>query len=121
MSIRLTIASSIGVAAVAAASVLAPAMAADSTAMTSKCRSFTDPNMPGKIQAVLGTKGGFTCAQAITDAHAVFAKKALPSGVKVARRKKGEIDFVRTGGSSNARENGSVSVCSFGVCVTYDY
>ena len=62
MPLKMTIASAVGVAAVAAATLMAPAMAANSSTQKA-CPSFTDSHRPGKvITSQLGTKGGFTCA-----------------------------------------------------------
>ena len=62
MPLKMTIASAVGVAAVAAAALMAPAMAANSSTQKA-CPSFTDSHRPGKlITSQLGTKGGFTCA-----------------------------------------------------------
>ena len=120
MPLKMTIASAVGVAAVAAAALMAPAMAANSS--TQKvCPSFTDSHRPGKvITSQLGTKGGFTCASGTVVARLYFAGKKLPAGVVVAKRSAKIVTFNKVRVSSKARETGDVGgqyVCYNGLCL----
>jgi hypothetical protein len=120
MPLKMTIGSAVGVAAVAAATLMAPAMAANSSAQKA-CPSFTDSHRPGKIiTSQLGTKGGFTCASGKSVAKLYFAGKKLPAGVVVAKRSAKTVAFNRVRSSPKAREAGDVGgqyVCYNGICL----
>ncbi len=120
MPLKMTIASAVGAAAVAAATLMAPAMAANSSTQKA-CPSFTDSHRPGKIiTSQLGTKGGFTCASGKSVAKLYFAGKKLPAGVVVAKRSAKMVAFNRVRPSPKARETGDVGgqyVCYNGICL----
>lgn len=120
MPLRMTLTSAVGLAAVATAALMAPAMAANSSKMK-VCPSFTDSHRPGKIiTPQLGTKGGFTCASGMSVAKLHFAGKKLPAGVVVAKRSANLVAFNKVRVSPKARETGDVGgqyVCYNGLCL----